>query len=264
MNIRPGVKECLTQIQKDYVIIVYTASHQSYADSVIDHIDPNKEFIKYRLYRHNCVKLKYKKDFIYVKDLRILRNVAMKDMVIIDNSVMSFAFQLENGIPILSYTDDFNDKELIYLYHYLNSIAKCEDLREQNTKNFKMDFLYNSAKLFSKVRNDVEDVKSQEDKEEFNPVSPSLFKLTKCGDDQAISTDKRIKPFSLTSMSDKSNEIKFNFGKNNSDGADSLTPELNKPKINKRNSIFQDKLISSLDHLKTNFKSSTRKYDALY
>ena len=37
----------------------------------------------------------------YIKDLRIFEDVSLSDMVIIDNSVLSFAFHLNNGIPIL-------------------------------------------------------------------------------------------------------------------------------------------------------------------
>jgi len=39
---------------------------------------------------------------VYVKDLRVIdRN--LNDMVLIDNAAYSYAFQLENGVPILSY-----------------------------------------------------------------------------------------------------------------------------------------------------------------
>ena len=36
----------------------------------------------------------------------------MSDVIIIDNSVHSFMFQPENGLPILSWYDDLNDTEL--------------------------------------------------------------------------------------------------------------------------------------------------------
>lgn len=43
---------------------------------------------------------------VYIKDLRIIKNRNLKDMVIIDNAVYSFGFQLDNGIPILPFYDD--------------------------------------------------------------------------------------------------------------------------------------------------------------
>jgi len=36
-----------------------------------------------------------------VKDLRIVDNRELKDIVIVDNLVHSFGLQIENGIPIL-------------------------------------------------------------------------------------------------------------------------------------------------------------------
>jgi len=34
---------------------VFTASHQSYADVVLDYLDPNHDLIQYRLYRESCI-----------------------------------------------------------------------------------------------------------------------------------------------------------------------------------------------------------------
>ena len=44
-------------------------------------------------------------------------------MVIIDNSNLSFAFHLDNGIPILPFYDNKKDNELVTLVNYLNYIA---------------------------------------------------------------------------------------------------------------------------------------------
>jgi CTD small phosphatase-like protein 2 len=50
-----------------------------------------------------------------IKDLRLLKNRDLKDIVFIDNLVHSFGLQLENGIPILEFTGDKNDEELKYI-----------------------------------------------------------------------------------------------------------------------------------------------------
>lgn len=36
-----------------------------------------------------------------------------------DNSILSFAFDLENGVPIDSYMGDEDDKDLLYLVSFL-------------------------------------------------------------------------------------------------------------------------------------------------
>lgn len=48
----------------------------------------------------------------FIKDLRIISNRQLKDIVIIDNLIHSFGLQIDNGIPIMDFTDDPNDKEL--------------------------------------------------------------------------------------------------------------------------------------------------------
>jgi CTD small phosphatase-like protein 2 len=69
-------------------VIAFTASDKVYADSILDYIDPDHELIAYRLYRDDCVET----EFGYLKDLRIIANRDLRDMVLVDNSVLSFAF----------------------------------------------------------------------------------------------------------------------------------------------------------------------------
>jgi len=80
-------------------------------------------------------------DSIFIKDLRIL-NRRLNDVVIVDNAAYSFAYQIDNGIPIISWYDDKNDIELQNLISYLNTLAKQEDIRELNRKTFKLKTFY--------------------------------------------------------------------------------------------------------------------------
>ena len=88
INIRPFVRKCLERANEDFEVIVFTASHRCYADVVLDHIDPTGELIHHRLYRESCVLM----EGIYIKDLRILDNRDLKDIVIVDNAAYSFAY----------------------------------------------------------------------------------------------------------------------------------------------------------------------------
>ena len=60
-------------------------------------------------------------------------------MILVDNSVYSFGFQLQNGIPITPYYDDKNDNELMYLAQYVLSIEAEEDVREKNASTFQLE-----------------------------------------------------------------------------------------------------------------------------
>ena len=45
------IKRCSTiSSNKNY----FTASHEAYADAVIDYLDPKKELVQHRLYRRHC------------------------------------------------------------------------------------------------------------------------------------------------------------------------------------------------------------------
>ena len=73
-----------------------------------------------------------------MKDLRIITNRNLKDLIIVDNAVYSFGYQLDNGIPIIPFYDDTSDEELMHLIFYFNCLAQCEDVREQNRKAFQL------------------------------------------------------------------------------------------------------------------------------
>jgi CTD small phosphatase-like protein 2 len=75
---------------------------------------------------------------VYIKDLRIFSAWDLKDIVIIDNSAFSFGFNVNNGVPILSYYDSTEDKELYHLIDYLEMISKAEDVRKINKEAFRL------------------------------------------------------------------------------------------------------------------------------
>lgn len=90
-------------------MVVFTASHKAYADVVLDLLDPDHQLIHYRLYRDHCIRTE---EGIYIKDLRIITNRDLRDLIIVDNAVYSFGYQLDNGIPIIPFYDDKRDEEL--------------------------------------------------------------------------------------------------------------------------------------------------------
>lgn len=58
-----------------------------------------------------------------MKDLRVISNKRLDDVLLVDNAAYSFGSFVGNGIPILSFFEDWSDKELLYLTNYLESIA---------------------------------------------------------------------------------------------------------------------------------------------
>jgi len=87
VNVRPYAKECLKECAAiGYQVVIFTASHQTYADAILDtFIDPKR--IYPRLYRQHCTKALG----FQIKDLKVLRQ-PLNNVLIVDNSVISFAF----------------------------------------------------------------------------------------------------------------------------------------------------------------------------
>ena len=40
---------------------------------------------------------------MYVKDLRVIKDRNPENMILVDNSIVSFAFNLDNGVPIAAF-----------------------------------------------------------------------------------------------------------------------------------------------------------------
>lgn len=113
--IRPYALSFLRRMSKTYEIITFTASKQVYADAILDYLDPDCSMISHRLYRQHCLKIDKN---TYCKDLsRINRDLSK--MILVDNSAFSFLCQLDNAIPILPFTGDEDDTELLKLEVYL-------------------------------------------------------------------------------------------------------------------------------------------------
>lgn len=60
------------------------------------------------LFRDKCM---VSEDGVHIKDLRVI-NRDLKDIVLIDNAAYSFGVHIENGIPIVPYYDNKDDREL--------------------------------------------------------------------------------------------------------------------------------------------------------
>ena len=139
--IRKGAKEFLTEVSKYFVIGIFTASVKAYADAVLDYLDPNKNLIQFRLYRNNCININ---DKIFVKDLRIIKGIDIKDIILLDNSIYSFSAQINNGILVNSFFNDKNDIELYNVLEYLlNFLVKADDVRVINEQFFNFDKIIN-------------------------------------------------------------------------------------------------------------------------
>ena len=135
LNLRPYLSQVLAELEKSWELIVFTAAQKSYADTIIDYLDPSKRLISHRLYREHCLYVNSKP----IKDLSILSHRNLANTVIVDNSIHSFAYHLNNGVPIPAWRGSLKDRELLKLNRYLKKLVSCEDVREEIRKTFDLE-----------------------------------------------------------------------------------------------------------------------------
>jgi CTD small phosphatase-like protein 2 len=81
-----------------YNIYVFTAGTHDYAEPIITYLNQKKKTILDFLHRKNCMETQ---NGFFIKDLRIIQNRELKDIIMVDNLAHSFGLQVTNGIPIL-------------------------------------------------------------------------------------------------------------------------------------------------------------------
>ncbi len=127
--------EVLKKLSNDFEIILFTDGQRELHTKILDKIDPKNELFTFRLFKDHC----YCSDKgYYTKDLRMI-NRPLNSMVLVDNSTTSFGFQLSNGIPIIPYTGDNTDCELMLLCEYMMYLKDKQDVRHVNKQHFKFD-----------------------------------------------------------------------------------------------------------------------------
>ena len=130
---RPYLYEFLSYVKKLFEVVIFTASQKVYADCILDLIEEKEKYVDHRLYRDSCVFSSGN----YLKDLSILGR-DLSNVVLIDNSITVFGFQINNGIPITSWYEDHQDEELLTLLPFLESLTNGGDVRLAVEKRYRL------------------------------------------------------------------------------------------------------------------------------
>jgi len=124
---RPYLRTFLTAVSKIFEVVLFTAACKEYADQILDMIDPDNHLFHHRLYRTSCQECipnpSIPEAKVYVKDLRVLGR-DLRDVILIDNSLLCFAYQLDNGIVCNPYKGSLDDTELVTMIEILTVMNK--------------------------------------------------------------------------------------------------------------------------------------------
>ncbi|KAK9845903.1 hypothetical protein WJX81_005612 [Elliptochloris bilobata] len=121
---RPWCDQFLAAVGPRFEVIVFTASLAKYADPLLDLLDKGR-VVRWRLFREACCPFEGN----YVKDLHCLGR-PLADSIIVDNSPHSYVFQPDNAVPIGTFIDNMDDRELMDILPVLLAVEKVADVRQ--------------------------------------------------------------------------------------------------------------------------------------
>eukprot|EP00669_Euglena_mutabilis_P003618 TRINITY_DN14615_c0_g1_i1.p1 TRINITY_DN14615_c0_g1~~TRINITY_DN14615_c0_g1_i1.p1 ORF type:complete len:293 (+),score=79.47 TRINITY_DN14615_c0_g1_i1:81-959(+) len=120
VKLRPNLSEFLDRVSQLFEVVLLTASREVYASPVLDLVEQRRGRVHHRLYRDSCANL----NGAFIKDLAYLGR-PLPNVVIIDNSPVSYIFQPQNSLAISSWFSDPSDRELLSLLPVLERLARA-------------------------------------------------------------------------------------------------------------------------------------------
>lgn len=128
---RPGLDNFLKKLSQICEPVIFTAALPMYARPILKQIDPKRR-CKSRLYRNATVA---HRGYPHVKSLKSLGR-DLSRVILVDNSPFAMCADPDNALPIKSYYDDQEDRELEYLYQIILEMVNADDVRPILRKKF--------------------------------------------------------------------------------------------------------------------------------
>ena len=235
--VRPFAKEFLNNVSKYFEVVIFTASIPKYASPLLNILDTEKN-IKHRLYREDCTYI----NGLFIKDLKRL-NRPLKDLIIVDNSPLAYAFNAENGLPIKTWYDNRNDTELNKIFPLLIFLSNVKDVRryiqlfvDENEINY--DDANELIKRNENINNNV--VKEEENKNNLNIKNNEIINK-KENDEQKNKENDNLVGNQENSMFNEYKIITSNIKKSIKFSFNNLINLKNENKINISNPILLNK-----------------------
>lgn len=124
IHVRPYLHELLQTLADKCELWLWSASTREYIDDAMKLIGEDSQYFTAVLDESYCICINGKP----VKDARVF-DISLRDVVIVDNYLFSFAGTLSNGILISAYDGSYEDNELLLILQLLASVIECEDVQ---------------------------------------------------------------------------------------------------------------------------------------
>lgn len=139
--VRPHLEGFLEVCFNAFEVGVWTSSSADYAKDVVRHIFPESEQLAFLWARDRCV-LRYDEDTgerTFAKPLKKLRRRGynLGRVVVVDDSPEKFRDAYGNLVMVRPFTGDPDDTELQRLSQYLPGLARLENVRKLEKRNWR-------------------------------------------------------------------------------------------------------------------------------
>ncbi len=131
VKIRPFAQELIQKMSSKFELVVFSAADDAYVRAVVGLLDPDRKYVSRVLTKTSCIAVKQGQ---LVKDLRIFADRSLSEILMVDDNIYSYAFQLGNGIPVTPYAGEDDDNELYYLMGYLDELCEEQEPLHVNTQ----------------------------------------------------------------------------------------------------------------------------------
>ena len=148
-------------------------------------------------------------NYNYIKDLKKI-NKDLRNIVFVDNNVISFKLQEKNGIPIKSWYDDYEDLELYKLIPILKNLSGFYDVRVEISK-----FVQNKTFIWSKSINWL--FENCLNSSYLNEIDSVLLKEQKKSENQICNYNNIGMNLNKTKVINNINNILINLNENSND-----------------------------------------------
>ena len=140
---RPGLDPFLNEMSKFYELILFTASEFTYANDILEKIDPQNKYFTTVLARNHCSCVVYGGMCMALKEVSMIKGRDLSNIVLLDDSIHAWAMDLDNLVPAKPFHGALTDQFLNKIKEFLIKLSKEEDVRSVLRLKYKLKERWN-------------------------------------------------------------------------------------------------------------------------